>query len=532
MDSVTDSTHNLQSRTLLFEAAFNAPNSRCVVFTAIRNDANEIIDFEFTLLSPATTEYIGNDISGRRVSEIVVDYQNLLFPMIQVLQTGITHEWERYIDYLGKGAAWFRVSDSKATDDILVRNWEDITPYKDAEKNMQQEIARKAEEKYLSLFNSTEQGFCIIEMVFDEEQNPLDYIFLDYNPKFEKQTGLYDAKGKTARQMVPNLESHWFELYGNIAKTGKPNQFEQGSDEMLGGVWYEVSAFPLTSEKDNRVGIIFNDISLRKKAEKQLADFNKLLEEQVMGRTADLDTANTKLEEKVEELAKSNKDLESFTYIASHDLQEPLRKLQTFVSLLEERMDDPKQAEAYLKRIYTSAGRMSNLITDILQYSRLSAKTDFSPVNLSETLGNVLSELEMQITSKKAIINIAALPVVEGSGWQLQQLFSNLFTNALKYTTELPVIDVSGKIITEKGIDKVQVYFKDNGIGFEEKYNTQIFDLFKRLHSKSEYEGTGIGLSICKKIAEQHGGGIIATSAPGKGAEFIVTLPLKHMLQM
>lgn len=532
MDSVTNRTENLQGNTLLFKAAFNAPNCRCVVFTALRNDSNEIVDFEFTLLSPATTEYIGKDVSGRRVSEIVMDYQNLLPPMIQVMQTGVTHEWERYIDYLGKGAAWFRVSDSKASEDILVRNWEDITPFKEAEKNIQQEIAAKAEEKYLSLFNSTEQGFAIIEMVFDQQLNPLDYIFLDYNPKFEQQTGLYGAKGKTARQMVPNLEPHWFELYGDIAKTGKPNQFEQGSDEMLNGVWYEVSAFPLTGEKDNRVGIIFNDITVRKKAEKQLADFNKLLEEQVTERTSRLDESKRLLEFKNNELAKSNKDLESFTYIASHDLQEPLRKLQTFVMLLEERIDDPKQVLTYLKRIYSSAGRMSNLIHDILQYSQLSAKTTFEPINLSDLLGQVVSELEMEIADKKATVNVAQLPIIDGAGRQLQQLFSNLVTNSLKYTTAIPVIAISSEIITENGIEKTRIYFKDNGIGFDGKYSDQIFDLFKRLHSKSEYEGTGIGLSICKRIAEQHGGSITAKSAPGEGAEFIVTLPLKHVPQM
>jgi signal transduction histidine kinase len=532
MDSVSHRTKNLQSKTVLLEAAFSAPNCRCVVFTAVRNHHGEIVDFEFTLLSPATTAYIGKDVTGSLVSEIVLDYHNLLPPMKQVMETGITHNWERYIDYLGKGASWFRVSDSKASDDLLVRKWEDITTQKLAEKNIQQEIVSKAEEKYLSLFNATEQGFCIIEMLFDEQQNPLDYIFLDYNPAFEQQTGLTNAKGVSMKSLAPNHEQHWFEIYGNVAKTGKPISFEQTSSELLDGGWYEVSAFPLTGEKDNRVGIIFNDISERKKIEKQQAEFNKLLEEQVKERTAKLDEINRLLELKNSELAESNKELESFTYIASHDLQEPLRKLQTFTSLLEERITDPKQAATYLKRIYTSAGRMSNLIHDILQYSKLSAKADFEPVNLSETLAGVVSELEMEISSKNAEVNIAPLPVVDGASRKLQQLFSNLMTNALKYSVDAPVIEVTSAIIEENGVQKVHIYFKDNGIGFDEKYSTQIFDLFKRLHSKSEYEGTGIGLSICKKITEQHGGNIKAESEPGKGTVFIVTLPLKHVPQM
>lgn len=514
-----------EQKLLLLERAFNAANSRCIVFTAVRNNENKIIDFELTYLSAATISFLEHDATGTRFVESVPEPEPLLAEMIKVVETGIPHEWERYVEYLGNEPMWFKVSDHKSGDGI-VRYWEDITIQRRAEKEAKEAFALKTEEKYLSLFNTTDQGFGIIEMVFDEKGNPIDYIFLDYNPKFEQLTGLPGAKGKTARQMVPNLESHWFELYGEIAKTGKPKQFEQGSEEMLNGVWYEVSAFPLTEDKDNRVGIIFSDVTERKKLEREREAFNQLLEQQVKERTQLLDETNKLLQQKINELANSNKSLESFTYVASHDLQEPLRKIQTFVSMLDERLADPAAARNYMGKIYNAAQRMSNLISDVLQYSRLSGNVPFTEVRLSEIVRQVCSDYELVISQKNAVINVGAMPVISAVPLQMHQLFSNLLSNALKYSTEEPSVDINAAYFTENGIEKTEITFKDNGIGFDNKYADQIFSLFKRLHGKMEYSGTGIGLSICKKITEQHGGSISAQSKPGSGTVFTVILPL------
>lgn len=517
--------------TVLLEAAFNAPNNRSLVFTAVRTDGI-ITDFEFSLLSAATKQFIGKDITGYRLSQLADDYLTLLPDMIRVLETGISNDWERHVDYLESGPAWFKVRDSKVSEDLIVRQWEDITQRKQEEKDFEEKTTRKAEEKYLSLFNATEQGFCIIEMVFDENQNPVDYIFLDYNPAFERQTGLLNAKGISMKTLAPNHEEHWFDIYGNVAKTRKPITFEQTSSELLDGGWYEVSAFPLTGEKDNKVGIIFSDITPRKQAEKKLENFNKMLEQEVMDRTARLDETNHILEIRNRELANSNKELESFTYIASHDLQEPLRKLQTFVNLLEDRINDPEQAKSYLSKIYSSAGRMSNLINDVLQYSRLSGKLLYENTDLNVLIKNVISDLDINNADKKTEFSIADLPNIEGSGPQLRQLFSNLISNSIKYSEGDTKIDITCKTATENGTEKLVIFVKDNGIGFDNKHSTEIFDLFKRLHGRSEYEGTGIGLSICKKIVERHGGDISASSTPGNGAVFIVTLPLKQVGRM
>src|SRR5690606_21416242 len=151
---------------------------------------------------------------------------------------------------------------------------------------------------------------------------PIDYIFLKTNPAFEKQTGLVNAVGKTMKELEPNHESHWFEIYGKIALTGKPKYFEHEAKPLING-WYEVSAFPLSDVKDNKIAVIFNDITNRKNVERELSEFNTRLEEEVKERTASLKEVNAQLADKNVQLEQSNKELESFNYIASHDLQEP-----------------------------------------------------------------------------------------------------------------------------------------------------------------------------------------------------------------
>lgn len=195
-------------------------------------------------------------------------------------------------------------------------------------------------------------------------------------------------------------------------------------------------------------------------------------------------------------------------------------------------MDDPVQAKTYLTKIYSSAERMSNLINEVLQYSRLSGKLDYNSVDLNTLIRDITSEAEAHSSDKKPIFTLSVLPELEGSAAQLRQLFSNLISNSIKYCRATPEINISATTVTENGIEKAQIFVKDNGIGFDEKYKTEIFDLFKRLHGRFEYEGTGIGLSICKKIAERHGGEIAAESKPGEGALFLITLPLKQADRM
>ena len=523
MDTQQGFTHPETTPQHLLQAAFNAPNSRTIVFTAVRDTKNLIKDFEFSLVSPASLAFFnGKDVTGQLFSEVWTGQQEQFEELVKVADTGITSTREIFNNDVSGNNHWYSISDAKMGDGI-VRVWEDITERRLNETKSNELITRKAEDKYLSLFNSIDQGFCIIEVLFNDKDLPYDYTFLDYNPAFEKQTGLTNARGKTIKSLNPQQEQHWFDLYGGIARSGKPLTFEQ--EAILINGWYEVSAFPLTKEKDNKVGVIFNDVSSRKRSELELNAFNSRLEEEVNERTAKLNSLNELLEQKNRELEKSNKELESFNYVASHDLQEPLRKIQTFLSMISQRGDDTKAIHTYMDKISSSADRMSNLIQDVLTYSRLSVENQFTDVDLNKVIDNVLSDYELMISEKKAVINRDRLPVVKAIPLQMNQLFGNLISNALKYNDGQPVITIRSKKLGSDP-EMLEITLGDNGIGFEPQYADQIFELFKRLHSKSEYNGTGIGLSICKKIIEQHNGTISATSNEGKGALFTIQLPL------
>ena len=245
------------------------------------------------------------------------------------------------------------------------------------------------------------------------------------------------------------------------------------------------------------------------------------------------------LQERNRQLEQSNKELASFNQIASHDLQEPLRKIQTFISIIvENEMSGLSDSgKNYFERIQSSVARMRKLIDDLLLFSRTN-KTDknFEERDLNLLLKNILQDLSEDIGEKRAHIESAQLPVLKVIPYQIQQLFQNLLSNSLKYSN--PNVDLFIKIECEKIIAKDipimevapdDLYYKititDNGLGFEQQYAEQIFTIFKRLHTSDEYPGTGIGLSICKKIVENHSGLIFAEGTPGLGATFTVFLP-------
>jgi len=268
-----------------------------------------------------------------------------------------------------------------------------------------------------------------------------------------------------------------------------------------------------------------DEIIVRKKAEENL-------ENKVQQRTAQLLKANKDLEE-------SNYDLQQYAFIASHDLQEPLRKIQTFTQLVMDRhLAASPEAHSYLEKVFFASARMRTLIDDLLSYSQLASTAVFRPTSLEQVAAEVLYDLELIIKDKGAVIQVRNLPKADVVPAQMRQLFQNLISNSLKFAKEgsAPVISVTGERVAFKSFNApaeddgpfCKLTFTDNGIGFDEAYTDKIFALFQRLNTRNQYEGTGIGLAIVKRIVDKHNGLIKAQSAGGNGSVFTILLPLKQ----
>ncbi len=223
-------------------------------------------------------------------------------------------------------------------------------------------------------------------------------------------------------------------------------------------------------------------------------------------------------------LAIANADLEKFAYVASHDLQEPLRKIIVFSEMLDQRNQElfDIRSKELINKTIRSSNRMQRLITDVLSLSKLTQDVPLIKVDLNNTLDLALEDLEVKITDSQAVVTVGELPAVKGNSGYLQQLFYNLIGNAIKFSAEKPIIKITGRVEN----DKVIISVKDNGIGIDKEYFEKIFLPFQRLNSSAEYEGSGIGLSLCVKIVTIHGGDISVESEVGKGSNFIVTLQL------
>jgi light-regulated signal transduction histidine kinase (bacteriophytochrome) len=243
--------------------------------------------------------------------------------------------------------------------------------------------------------------------------------------------------------------------------------------------------------------------------------------------TAHVHAANTTLTERNAEFARSNSELEQFASVASHDLQEPLRKVRTFtqrVSVIEAANLSPTGHD-YLRRANAAAARMQVLIEELLGFSRVATqRRPFVRVDLNDLTHEVLHDLSDQVARSSATVRVGELPKVWGDPVQLRQLMQNLISNALKFRR--PDVDHEVSVQAWGDGDMAQLRVSDNGIGFDAKNGERIFGVFERLHGRGEYPGTGIGLALCRKIAEHHGGTIVAAGAPGAGATFTVTLPL------
>jgi len=293
-------------------------------------------------------------------------------------------------------------------------------------------------------------------------------------------------------------------------------------------LWHLVSILPIKNDKQvvlRWTGLLV-DIHAQKLVEQTLKDNKELQVTQ-----KELFNNQAELQKKVIELNRSNHELEQFAHLATHDLQEPLRKLFFYSDLLKKKFGSSMDPSAVpvLNNMASAVSRMKELINDLLSYSRLQKQdVPFEEVKLNEVMAEVIKDLDLQIREKSATIDVAEMPVITGNILRLRQLFSNLVSNSLKYSRAgvAPHIQVS----VDNQPPDVVIRFRDNGIGFEEKHKEKIFGLFERLHTRDQFPGTGIGLSICRKIIELHHGKIIAHGAPDEYAEFEITLPLTQSI--
>lgn len=349
-----------------------------------------------------------------------------------------------------------------------------------------------------------------------------------------------------------NIDTDQYTFSDNIYRLlgCEPQSFKNGQDDFLKYVHAEDRTYfeginSKRLEKENLPSFTYRII----RKDKQLRYFrttgrivtNRSGQNILIGTTSDVTDevlASLSLEQQNIELEASNKELVAFNYVASHDLQEPLRKIQTFISRLSDKEYDSlsDSGKEYITRIHSSVDRMRILIDDLLQYSRAN-KTEkvFEKVSLNTLLENAKFDLAQSIEEKGALIQSEVLPKMTVIPFQIQQLFINLIGNSLKYSKEkvTPKIKISCKKVTASEEDLIpkntkdkfyKITFEDNGIGFEQEYAEKIFILFNRLHNKNEYAGTGIGLAICKKIVENHKGYIFAEGKPNVGSKFTIYL--------
>jgi len=313
----------------------------------------------------------------------------------------------------------------------------------------------------------------------------------------------HELIGKHFDDLFPTAIDNEYHIHLKSAAKGEKlmNEIYQSP----GKNYYETSFIPLyEDEKQYAVLVISRDVTESIIKERELNDKNSKLQ-------------------------KANDELEQFAYVLSHDLQEPLRKIQTFSKLIIEK-SELAESKTYLEKIDGSAKRMKKLIQDVLDYSKVNNKTEiYKIINLNVVLENVKTDLELPITTKKAIITSSQLPEIFGIEYQITQAFYNLIGNSIKYSTNVPRIEISFRFIDDGVLtnNKIEVILKDNGIGFDEKYKEDIFTPFKRLQSNKDYEGTGIGLALVRKIVEGHKGTISAESKIGSGSTFKITLPIK-----
>jgi PAS domain S-box-containing protein len=358
------------------------------------------------------------------------------------------------------------------------------------------EELQSLQRRYEMILNSAGEGICGLDM---------EGRALFVNPTMAQ------LAGQPASELIGKTEQEIFLWDGTQVEA--PLDGQHSGEQIVyrrDGTCFPVEFVKTPIDENGRVigsVLVFKDITERKRVEETLA-------------------------RKASELARSNAELEQFAFVASHDLQEPLRKIQAFGDRLKARCEGLQSPDVkdYLERMQGAAARMRTLINDLLAFSRVIRSSEpFVQVDLAQVTREVLGDLEVRIEKTGARIDVGDLPTLDADPMQMRQLLLNLITNALKFQMPgaTPVIHIQARTLTAlSGEALCEISVCDNGIGFDEKYVDKMFAVFQRLHGRGEYEGTGVGLAVCRRIVDRHHGNITAKSTPGQGATFTVTLPI------
>jgi signal transduction histidine kinase len=504
----------LQDQVHLLDGAMGGLLSGLSVLEVLRDESGRLADLRYL----AVSEGVVND-TGLRREQLVNSTMLSLFPSVRetvywaayqsALDTGEAQHFE--IHYTGEGLDnWLNNAVYKLDDHRLISVYTLVNEQKRALRQAEEQTARLR-----AVLDGTQNPIVLFEAIRDEQGTIVDYRYVTQNEANSRMVGvpMDQLPHRTALGVLPSLKpTGIFDRYVTVTETGQPQRFETPIHDGNVDGWFDLSVVKL----GDGVVVSASDQSLLRQA---LANSERL----------------------VEELRRSNADLEQFAYVASHDLQEPLRKITSFGERIDKKFGEAlgPDGRLYLERMRDTAARMSLLINNLLAFSRLTRRSDaLTPTDLNAVVQNALNDLEMKISETKATFSTTHLPTIGAVPGQMQQLFQNLLANALKFTKPgvSPEIHLSAEPLAlserdahhlDAGRRYVKITLRDNGIGFKPEFSEQIFVIFQRLHGRAEYEGTGIGLAIVKKIVENHGGAIWAESQPGEGSAFFVVLPEK-----
>lgn len=379
------------------------------------------------------------------------------------------------------------------------------------------EELRLSEERYRNLFNSIDEGFCVIELIFDENSKAVDYRYLEINPMFEQQSGLENAEGKRMRELVPNHEEYWFEIYGKVALTGKAIRFENDAKAL--NRWFDVYAFRVGNRQSRKVALLFKDITKRKREEEERERLLKSSEE--ARRTA--------------EEASRLKD--EFLAIVSHELRTPLNSILGWTQMFRRQQSfDSSIIERAFETIERNARAQNQLIEDLLDVSRIisgKVRLDIQPVKLTKIIEAALEAVRPAAAAREIALQTMLgeeVETVSGDPDRLQQIIWNLLSNAIKFTPPRGAVQVR----LEQKNSHVRIIVADTGKGIEKDFLPFVFDRFRQADSSSkrQYGGLGLGLSIVRHLTELHGGSVsVFSEGEGKGATFTVVLPLMSRIR-